>query len=105
MSVVRSSRPGARSVDVLRAYTNSGAEPVVADIHGVRQYITAGYTGAKGGGSLAGIDAKTGNKLWSIKYVTGDSYAISPTPIVKGKEIYATSSDGSHLFECFRKSR
>jgi hypothetical protein len=32
MSVVRSSRPGARSVDVLRAYTNSGAEPVVADI-------------------------------------------------------------------------
>lgn len=71
---------------------------VAADIHGVRQYIQAGFTGPADGGNLAGIDTK-GNVLWKQSIFGGDSYEISPTPIVSGNLVYHTTNDSCHLFE------
>ncbi len=75
------------------------SSPVVADIHGKRQYIQIGFAGAATGAFLAGVDAKTGTVLWKNNIVPGDSYAISPTPVVRGTRVYATTSDASHSFE------
>lgn len=71
---------------------------VVAEIHGVRQYLQAGYSGGKQGASLAGVEAKTGKVLWSTQLFSGDSYSISPTPIVIENKVYVTNSNGCHLF-------
>ena len=81
---------------------------VVADIHGVRQYIQAGYINGIKGGVLAGVEAKTGNQLW-VKSIFTDqgSEGISPTPIVKDNLVYMTSGFGAgcRLFEINNKQQ
>lgn len=74
---------------------------IAANIHGVRQYIQTGYSGGSTGGSVAGVDAKTGKVLWTEKISKGESYAICPTPIVKSNQVYVTSGYGAgcHLFD------
>ncbi len=75
------------------------SSPIAATFHGVRQYIQIGFSGGNKGASLAGVDAKTGTTLWKSQIVPGDSYSISPTPVVKGNLVYSTTSDASHCFE------
>jgi outer membrane protein assembly factor BamB len=76
---------------------------VVADIHGVRQYIQTSYDNTEGKefGVVSGFDAKTGKVLWSETIFKQSSYAIAPSPIVKGNQVYVTSGygGGCHLFD------
>ena len=82
--------------------------PLVAEIHGVRQYIQTSYENANGkeAGFVSGIEAKTGKLLWSANIFKQSSYAIAATPIVKGDLVYATSGygGGCHLFEINKKN-
>ena len=80
---------------------------VVADIQGVRQYIQTGYTGGKAGGSVAGIDAKTGNLLWKQSILAADSYLLAASPVVKGNQVYITSggAGGCHLIDIDTKQK
>jgi outer membrane protein assembly factor BamB len=75
---------------------------VAADINGVRQFVQTSYdnTAGKETGYLSGIDAKTGRIRWSEPIFKDEvSYAIAPTPIVKGNQVYVTSNPaGCHLF-------
>jgi outer membrane protein assembly factor BamB len=72
---------------------------MAADIHGVRQYIQNSYDNE--GGYVSGIAAKDGKVLWTMPIFKGDSFAIVPTPIIKGNLVYITSGygGGCHLFE------
>lgn len=72
---------------------------VAADIHGVRQYIQQSYS--DDGGFVSGIEAKSGKVLWSESIFKGDSFAIGPTPVVRGNLVYVTTGygGGCHLFE------
>lgn len=74
---------------------------VVAEIHGVRQYVQNSYVDDTVGGFINGIQAKDGKLLWSMPIFKGHSYAIAPTPIVKGNQVYITSGygGGCHCFE------
>jgi hypothetical protein len=75
---------------------------VVADFHGVRQYIQTSYDSTNGNesGFVSGFDAKNGNVLWSETIFKGESYAIAASPIIKGNQVYVTSGygGGCHLF-------
>src|SRR5581483_7835011 len=85
------------------ALTNKApySSPVVADIHGVRQYIQLSYIDEFKGGTVSAIAAQDGKVLWTEPIFKGHSYAIAPTPIVKGDEVYVTSGygGGCHLFK------
>ena len=76
---------------------------VVAEIHGKRQYIQMSYdnTAGKEYGVVSGFDAANGDKLWSEPIFKQSSYAIAPTPIVNGNQVYVTTgyNGGCHLFE------
>ena len=74
---------------------------VVAEIHGVRQYVQLSFAGDDKGGFVNGIEAKTGKLLWSQQIFSGASYAACPTPIVKDNVVYVTTGygGGCHLFE------
>jgi outer membrane protein assembly factor BamB len=74
---------------------------VAADIQGVRQYIQTSYIDDDTGGFVSGIAAKDGKLLWSEPIFKSSSYAICPTPIVKGNLVYVTSGygGGCHMFE------
>lgn len=74
---------------------------VMAEINGARQFIqNSSVTGNKGG-TLSGVDAKTGKLLWSQPTFKQSSYAIAPSPVVDGNKVYITTGygGGSHLFE------
>ena len=66
---------------------------VVAELHGVRQYVRLLQT------TLGGIDSKTGELLWSADWP--GRTAVCPTPIVNGNQVYVTSgyNVGSMLVE------
>lgn len=76
------------------AYTSM----VVADIDGVRQYITIVGRGA------IGVDAKTGRLLWSYNPIANRTANI-PTPIVRDRFVFVTTSykTGSALLKLTRK--
>ena len=78
---------------------------IAADIHGVRQYLQIGYSGADGGGSLAGVEAKSGKVLWKKQIFAGDNEGASTSPIVKENQVYVTAGfgGGCHLFEINKK--
>jgi outer membrane protein assembly factor BamB len=65
---------------------------IAADIGGVRQYIQLTYVDDSKGGAAAGVAAKDGKLLWYFPYFEGDSYAMAPTPIVRGDRVYLTVS-------------
>ena len=86
----------------------SYTSPVVAEIHGVRQYIQTSYdnTNNQEAGFVSGIEAKTGKVLWTGNIFKQSSYAIASTPIVKGDLVYVSSGygGGCHLFEINQKN-
>jgi outer membrane protein assembly factor BamB len=74
---------------------------MAATIHGVRQYIQNSYDEAVGG-FVSGFAAKGGKVLWTMPTFKGDSYHISPTPIVKDDMVYVTTYNtvtGCHNFQ------
>ena len=79
------------------------SSPIVADIHGMRQYIQLSYvnTPAKEEGYLSGIEAATGKVLWSEQLFKKTCYAMAPTPIAFGDKVYVTVGYGAgcHLFQ------
>jgi outer membrane protein assembly factor BamB len=61
---------------------------VAADVKGKRQYIQLFMN------TLAGVDAKTGDLLWSSKWPQGRT-AVIPTPIYEDGKVYITSGYGA----------
>ena len=75
---------------------------MAGDIAGVRQYVQNSYIDDdEKGGVTSGVDAKTGKVLWSMPIFNIQSFAIAPTPIIKGDKVYITSGydGGCHCFE------
>lgn len=66
------------------------ASIMVAEVGGIRQYITF-MNKSKG---LVGVDAKTGNLLWSYNKVANGTGNIS-TPLVRGDLVFASTGYGS----------
>jgi outer membrane protein assembly factor BamB len=64
------------------------SSPIVAEAHGVRQFI---QQSAKG---VAGVSAKDGKLLWRVE-VEGYRTAIIPTPIFQDNVVYITASYNS----------
>jgi outer membrane protein assembly factor BamB len=76
---------------------------IAADIHGKRQYIQMSYNNTEGKeqGVVSGVDAASGKVLWSEILFKKSSYAMAPTPVVRGNQVYVTTGYGAgcHLFE------
>ena len=76
--------------------------PVVADFHGVRQYVQTSYVSKPGDihGEVAGVDTK-GNLLWTGVIYTGENEGSASTPIISGNEVYVSVGfgGGCHLFQ------
>ncbi|MSQ96200.1 MAG: polyvinylalcohol dehydrogenase [Gemmataceae bacterium] len=76
---------------------------VVADIHGVRQYIQTSYHDKPGDihGEVSGISAANGKVLWTQTIFTNSNDGISASPVVAGNQVYVTAGfgGGCHLFE------
>lgn len=84
--------------DVTHKAPYSSVMPV--DVDGVRQYVQNGYDSTGPGGYLSGFDAKSGKLLWQQQTIKGDSFAIAPTPVVRGNIVYTTSEGvGCHAYE------
>jgi outer membrane protein assembly factor BamB len=66
------------------------ASIVIAEVGGIRQYIT--LLGRELG--LVGVNAKTGKFLWSYPKVANGTANI-PTPIVKGDHVFASTAYGT----------
>lgn len=66
------------------------ASPVIAEVGGIRQYIT--IMGPQLG--LVGVNATTGKFLWNYSKVANGTANI-PTPIVKGDHIFASTAYGT----------
>jgi outer membrane protein assembly factor BamB len=75
-----------RSKDVTEQATYSS--PVVAEVGGVRQYVTVVQDG------VVGVSAKDGARLW--KYKPEEAYAdvVCATPVVRGELVYVTVGYG-----------
>jgi outer membrane protein assembly factor BamB len=70
---------------------------VIAEVGGIRQYVTLAGSKAVG---LVGVSAATGKLLWSYHGAAGGSAQI-PTPIVKGDRVFTVTgySGGSSLLQ------
>ncbi len=69
------------------------ASPIVAEVAGVRQYITIVQDGA------VGVDAKTGAQLWRFKRKPPYSDIVGATPIYKDNLLFLSAPGGSDLVE------
>lgn len=80
---------------------------VVAEFYGKRQYIQTGYSNEPGKirGELSGVEAKTGNLLWTKTIFTNTNDGIGTSAIVNGNQVYITAGfgGGCHLFEINKK--
>lgn len=90
-------------------FTAPYSSPVVADFHGVRQYIQTGYFNKSGKeyGVVYGVDTK-GKTLWQETIFKGASYAIAATPVLyESNKVYITSGygGGCHLFEIDKQQK
>jgi outer membrane protein assembly factor BamB len=68
---------------------------IAADIAGVRQYIQMTYVDDIKGGAAAGVSAKDGKLLWYFPFFDFYSFAVAPTPIVRGDQVYITAGYGA----------
>jgi outer membrane protein assembly factor BamB len=77
---------------------------VISEAGGVRQYVQNSYISDDDGGVISGFAAKDGKVLWTMPLNKVSSYAIAPTPIVRGNLVYQTAGYdyGCHLFEISR---
>jgi outer membrane protein assembly factor BamB len=74
---------------------------VVADIHGVRQYIqTSAVVVGKIRGELSGVDTK-GKLLWTQTIYLNENEGPATSPIVNGNQVFVTVGWGAgcHLFD------
>ena len=60
------------------------SSPIVAEVHGVRQYIQQSSRG------VAGVSAKDGKLLWKVE-VPGYRTAVIPSPVYHNNTVYVTS--------------
>jgi outer membrane protein assembly factor BamB len=74
---------------------------VVSAAGKVRQYVQTSYVIETETGYVSGFAAKDGKVLWTETLNTGKSYAIAPTPVVRGDLVYVTAGYdyGCHLFK------
>jgi outer membrane protein assembly factor BamB len=90
-----------RSKGLTESATFSSA--IVANLHGVRQYLQTSYdiTAGQESGSISGIDAKSGAKLWTGLMFKGTNDGVCSTPIVVGNQVYVSAGFGAgcHLFD------
>lgn len=70
------------------------ASVMPAEIGGVHQYVAMTYISNAKGGAVAGVDAKDGTLLWDYSFFQAHSYAVCPTPLVYGDEVYVTAGYG-----------
>jgi outer membrane protein assembly factor BamB len=77
---------------------------VISEAGGVRQYVQNSYISEDEGGVVSGFDAKDGKVLWTAPLAKISSYAIVPTPIVRGDLVYVTAGYdyGCHLYQLKR---
>jgi outer membrane protein assembly factor BamB len=61
------------------------SSPVVLSVGGVRQYVQLTQEG------VVGVDARTGEVLWSYKRATPFPDVVCPTPLVKDDKVYVTA--------------
>lgn len=73
----------------------SYASIMAADFGGVRQYIAQTYVNDIEGSSLVSVAAQDGKKLWYQKIAKGHHYAVAPTPIVQGNQLYVSCGDSN----------
>jgi outer membrane protein assembly factor BamB len=80
---------------------------VIAEINGARQFIQNSSVAGNKGGTLSGVDVKTGKILWSQSTFKQSSYAIAPSPVVDGSKVYITTGygGGSHLFDLSKSEK
>jgi outer membrane protein assembly factor BamB len=69
------------------------ASPIVAEVHGVRQYIAIVQDGG------VGVDAKAGAPLWRFKRRPPYSDVVCSTPIHKDNLVFLTAIGGCDLVE------
>lgn len=68
------------------------ASPVVAEVDGIRQYIT--LLGAGKNGGLIGVEANQGKFLWNYRKIANGTANI-PTSIVKGDKVFCSTGYGT----------
>lgn len=66
------------------------SSPVVAEVGGIRMYLTLMGRGR----GLVGVDAKTGKLLWNYQRIANGTGNI-PTPIVQGDLVFASTGYGT----------
>ena len=74
---------------------------VITTAGGVRQYVQNSYISEEEGGFVSGFATKDGKVLWTAPLKKLSSYAIAPTPVVRGDLVYVTAGYGygCHLYE------
>lgn len=74
---------------------------VISQAGEIKQYIQTSYTGESEEGYISGFAAKDGQLLWSLRLFKKFSYAIAPTPIIRGDLVYLTAGygGGCHLIK------
>lgn len=76
--------------------------PIVAEIHGVRQYIQLSAEGDQTDGYVSGIAAKDGKVLWTATLFKGPVYSLSSMPLVVGNTVYVAyrseTTSNCHVF-------
>lgn len=68
------------------------ASPVIAEVGGLRMYIT--LLGAAKNGGLVGVEARKGKFLWSYRKIANGTANI-PTALVKGDEVFCSTGYGA----------
>jgi outer membrane protein assembly factor BamB len=77
------------------------SSPIVSEAAGIRQYVVVFVEG------LAGVDAKTGNRLWFYEKSPKYSDVVIPTPLTQGDHVYVSAGykpSGSDLIKVVRKN-
>jgi outer membrane protein assembly factor BamB len=95
-----------RTTDLKDEATDSSIMPAVID--GTRQYVQTTFKGSPEGGAVVGVAARDGKVLWVFPISRyNDSYAIVPTPIVRGNLVYVAAgyNAGCDLLEITRDSK
>ena len=74
------------------------ASPVVATIHGIRQYVVMTQSG------VASVAADSGKSLWYYQRSRPYSDVVIPTPVCHENYVYASTGDGCDLIQIVASS-
>jgi len=67
----------------------------VLEVGGVRQYVALTMIDNVEGSAVAGVAADDGRLLWYQRFHKGHSYAVAPTPLIRGDLVYVTAGYGA----------